>query len=262
MLIPSPARDERTFYFPSLLKTAHTSLVAVAVALLATSCGGGDPAEPVAESVATTKTISNASPPPSPTTVQISMSQGSDAIAFFDSFDPTGCVDTNVFVAWIYGATKTVANGGPARTAAMDLNVSVNQYDFCRQVVLLSAFGDNPTFTFQIAPDLSSSRVTGMVTLTDFVSATDFDVQVDVTWAGNGPMSGTTITQHTSSFPGGVFNSRVNGFSRAAVASGTVASNTTNFTPAASTFAEMDRGSSGVIDITPVASSTTASTTP
>lgn len=42
MEIPSLARNERASRFPHFLKAAGTSLVAIVVALLAASCGGGD----------------------------------------------------------------------------------------------------------------------------------------------------------------------------------------------------------------------------
>ena len=44
MKTPSVARNDRAFSFPYLLKAAGTSLVALAVTLLVTSCGGCDSA--------------------------------------------------------------------------------------------------------------------------------------------------------------------------------------------------------------------------
>lgn len=273
MKIHSLARNTRAFSLIHLWKAAGTSLAAIAVALLATSCGGGD-AGGTAGSGATANAVSKASsPPPSPTTAQILVTSFLNASAFFDSLSADGCADTNVVVALNSGTEKIIVNGGPPRSSAQALEVFINTFDLCRNLILLSGFGENQTFTYQISPDLSSAHVSGIVTFADGISGTGFDVQVDVAWTGAGTLSETTVAQHTSSFPGGVFNTHFTGLSRPAIASGTVISTitcnqfvcqpgTTNYTPAASAFGELDQGNAGEIDITPVASSTSASTTP
>ncbi|SEK07351.1 hypothetical protein [Paraburkholderia diazotrophica] len=260
MRIPSLASNERSNSLTQLWNAAGTSLVAFTVALLATSCGGDSGGGAAANAISK---ASSSALPPSPTSVQMQTSSSNILTAFFDSRSADGCMDTTVAVNAFSGTTRVVSSSGTPHTTIQDLGVFVTVFDYCRQLLLLSAFGDNPQpATFQISPNLNSGHITGDVTLVDTVTAITFDVQVDVTWTGNGQLVGSTLTQHTSSFPGGVVNTHFTGFSRPAVASGTVMSATTNYTPAASAFAELDRADSGEIDITPVASGTSASATP
>lgn len=242
-------------------RAAGVSLVAIAVSLLANSCGGGDSGGTVSRPTATA--VSKASPPASPTTVQIAMGNGHSASAFFNSPSADGCISTNVAVIGVSGAEKTMANDGPARYATTDLFIFVNQFDVCRNLLLLSAFGDNPQPTiFEESPELGDAHVVGVVTLHDTISITNFDIQIDVSWTASGPMSGTTAATLSPSFPGGVVNTHFIGRSRQAVASGAVVFNATNYAPVASVFGELDTGNAGEIDSTPVARSTSATPTP
>jgi hypothetical protein len=227
MRISSLARYEHLNCRAHLWKrVSNTLLAAIGVALMTAGCKGTEPGGSAMWSGTAAKAVSNPAVPPSPGPAQYEINKALGLFAYFDSASADGCVDTSVIVNGFSESGWVIPDGGPPHIDVQQhLGVFVRVGDSCRNVLETSAYGDNHQLTLQLSPDLSSGRVTGIVTLTDIINASTFDVRVDVTWTGTGEKS-RTVSKH-SAVSGGVINTDFNGFSRGAIASGTLVSNST-----------------------------------
>jgi hypothetical protein len=151
------------------------------------------------------------------------------ANALFSSTDPSGCIVTDVFV--FAGEEVFQSPPGP-RSAAPRASLFISQYDFCTGTQLLAAdgFALLADSDLQVSSKLESATLNATVNVFDFVSGTSFDVFVDLTWTGIGPLSRQNSHSHFHS-PGCTFNNHSNGTFRSAEASGSVSDGATNFTP-------------------------------
>jgi len=154
---------------------------------------------------------------------------GNSVDAFFETFDESGCVGTFVFVFANKG--KFQSPPGPGSTSGF-AEIFIDQFDFCSETSLLSASGgislDNGAF--QIDRSLTSASLNTTIRVFDFISGTEFDVNIDLAWVGVGDLSRSTFHSHFKS-PGCAINERFRGSFRSAQASGTVFDGGTNFTP-------------------------------
>jgi len=174
---------------------------------------------------------------------------GLTASAFFDSFDPTGCVETLASVFAISDRTQTMGRPEATPTAF----VSLFQADNCTFTLLVSAFGsaDLSAATFQIKQNLDSATLNTSIDVFDFVSGTTFPVDISLIWTGTG---GLTVSKfhNITRMPGLQENSTFTGTSRPATASGSMTSLWTNFAPNPAVFpaAELDSVKTGDVTIT------------
>lgn len=172
--------------------------------------------------------------------------KGQFAEAGFDSLDPSGCVDTFVYVEGVNGTVKET--GQP--TASSLAVVVIDQFDFCTSTETLFAVGEATLAAgeFQIDKMLTTATLNTTIEVFDEVSGTSFPVDIGVSWTGVGAT--TTQKDHFQIHgPDFKVNSRFMGTFRDATASGTVSDGTTNFTPESAVFADMGSVKQGEVDI-------------
>jgi len=171
--------------------------------------------------------------------------KGQFAEAVFDSLDPSGCVETFVFVEGVNG---TVKETGHPTVSSMAV-ITIDQFDFCTGTETLFAEGQATLAAgeFQIKM-LTTATLNATIEVFDFVSGASFPVDVSVSWTGVGA---TTTQKDHFQIKGPDFkvNSRFMGTFRNATASGTVSDGTTNFTPESAVFADMGSVKQGEVDI-------------
>ena len=157
--------------------------------------------------------------------------KGPSAIASF--FDASGCINTDVFVI----ASEARTQDAPGKPNNLSFaSVTIFQYDSCTDTVLLSAWGTTnplPKSALQISKTLDTGALNTTVNLFDEVSASNFDVQVDLAWTATGPLNREKFNTHLHT-PGCTVNSHYQGKSRPAQAAGSVSDGAINFTPGAS----------------------------
>jgi hypothetical protein len=181
-----------------------------------------------------------------PATTFHSSFRGQTAQAFFSSTDPSGCIQTDVFVLAVDGRVKQ--DGAPVVDSSA--SVSISRYDVCAGTLLLSAFGFAALAPAEFVMDsqLKSAALETTITVTDFVSGTSFPVDMAVTWTGTGEAF--RFKQHSQiKAPGFTLNSKSDGTSRDGTASGTVSDGTTNLTPEPASFANLSSLKSGEVTI-------------
>ena len=171
--------------------------------------------------------------------------KGKSAEAFF--FSEADCVGTFVFVFANKGQSQSPPGPWTRGTVA---DVFIDQFDFCNETLLLSAFGSAlvDDSAFQINRDISSATLSATINVWDFVSETSFDVVVNMAWTGTGDLSRENSHSHFSS-PGCRFNGRFKGSFRPGEASGSVSDGGTNFTPDPTSSAFLTSTSNGSIEI-------------
>jgi hypothetical protein len=130
----------------------------------------------------------------------------------------------------------------------MDLFIS--KYDYCAQTQLVAASFDGSIASsdFQIDQKLNSAQLTTTVTVFDYFFGTSYPVSVALTWAATGPPSRYNNHFHFHA-PGFNVNQYSSGISRPAEAAGAVSDGTSNFTPEASIYADIDSAKSGVVQV-------------
>lgn len=148
----------------------------------------------------------------------------SSADAFFSSVDPSGCIETFV---WIFAGEQSSDPG--------QAGLIMRQYDSCTFTLLMDAYGSSLLADpdFKVAPNLGSATLETTVNVYDYVSGSSFDVFVDFTWTGTGIRNRYT---ENSQWHDHMCREILHwhGVSRTARASGTVTDGETNFTPAPS----------------------------
>jgi len=109
---------------------------------------------------------------------------GLTADAPFDNTDPTGCIDTSVFISAINGSTKMNNVSGSPQESSVAF-VGISQFNFCTGADLFEAFA-NPVLApgaFQIDKELNAATLNTSTDVMDFISGTTFTVQISITWA-------------------------------------------------------------------------------
>ena len=172
--------------------------------------------------------------------------KGQFAEAVFDSVDPSGCIETFVFVEGVNGTVKETGHPAVSSMAV----ITIDQFDFCTGTETLFADGQATLAAgeFQIDKMLTTATLNATIEVFDFDSGTSFPVDISVSWTGVGAT--TTQKDHFQiKGPGFTVNSRFMGTFRDATASGTVSDGTTNFTPESAVFADMGSVKQGEVDI-------------
>ena len=183
------------------------------------------------------------------TQVMVFRFHGETALANFDSKDATGCIETSVILAG--GESITLNRPGTGAPQQMPrMVVEISQFNNCTGFLLLSAVAISSVIDFHLAADLSSATLTAsQVATVNEVTGTPFNIDVTMTWAGTGSTTRQATPSHFSA-PGLLVNGIVVGFTRAAVATGTITDGTTNFTPTPSSSAMVSNVTSGEITVT------------
>lgn len=163
--------------------------------------------------------------------------------AIFSSTDPSGCIQTDMFVTANNQAVRSVEGSGTGYAA-----VNLYQYDNCTQTPLLSAVGEQtplPAGELVVSYQLDRATLSGTILVADDVSGSSFPASIDLTWVGTGPV------YRNRSFSNELLGGRCRvinhwkGTGRDAVASGSVLVGGTNYMPAPSQSAEIGEVISG-----------------
>jgi hypothetical protein len=164
------------------------------------------------------------------------------AAAGFFSIDPTGCVGTDVFV---FGAERRLKSSPGKPTEGPLAVVQVFQIDFCSGTLLRDVVGVTEDASLGVdRAKLAEARLQATITGTDFITDTEVQVEVDVTWAGTGDLA---FSSQQARFrqPGFLLRFSFKGSFREATASGTVSLTGENLTPEPAFFADLFRARSG-----------------
>ena len=139
------------------------------------------------------------------------------ANASFSSLDPSGCVETFLFV---FGSNETVKEG-PGKPATGPLAVvRLSQYDFCNNT-LGEFFGFADDATFEVSRQLDHARL--KATVPGFFDETGAEAPavVDLTWTGAGELFSESSRLRLK-FPGSMLTQWFKGTFRPAQVSGSV----------------------------------------
>jgi hypothetical protein len=170
--------------------------------------------------------------------VEVENMRGPLANAWFSAIDPSGCIQTDTFVTANSPTDQHLPGPGTTTDIAA---VSIYKYDSCTDTTLLQAIGQTdslPAGDFQVSQQLNWASLHTTLSMTDIDTGGLFDVTVNVDWVGTGD-----ITRNHSNtnevYPGCHVLNRWKGSGRDADASGSVSDGVTEFTPGASTSAEI-----------------------
>lgn len=153
------------------------------------------------------------------------------ALAIFQGTDPTGCIQTDVFVAASLGAAREDGTTSPPQRLAA---VVVTRFDTCRGLQLMAATGDAQTVDLRVDPNLQTATLRTVVPVYDFETDRFFDVSVDLTWEAIGQQI-VDATTNTIQDPPFTIRTQFQGRIRPARVVGVVSEGITNFTTNPST---------------------------
>lgn len=179
---------------------------------------------------------------PSISTLQI---KDTAVTASFVSVDDTGCIETRVHVT----ASNQMQRVSPpgSRTATAQTVLVITRIDVCAALPLFVGDGLAEVQTLQVAPNLRTATVSGIVPVTDQEGVVH-QFAVNLTWTATGPATRTHNHEIARDEELGVIISGVRGTHVPAVATGSVLGLGENWTPEPSQTAEILSGS-GVITI-------------
>ena len=158
-----------------------------------------------------------------------------------------GCIVTDVFVVATEGRLHDPP-GPPTPVSFADVNLI--QFDNCTGTTLLAAFGE-ATLTdeaFQVNRELTSATLNATIQVTDFITGSTSNVDVDLTWSGAGALLRESERFHFRA-PGFILQSRLNATFRDAQALGSVTLGGVNWTPQPSSFAQIASVKQGSVTI-------------
>jgi hypothetical protein len=157
--------------------------------------------------------------------------------AEFVSTDPTGCVETDVFVS----ANTGTEQDHPGTIRYGVASVSLFEYDVCSDTVVRQAVGLDDALAagqLQVSKQLDLAVLNATIEVTDIDTGASFPVTVDVTWTGTRDIR----RDHSNTndlYPGCHVINRWKGSGRDAVAAGVVSDGVSNLIPDASQGAEI-----------------------
>lgn len=153
--------------------------------------------------------------------------KGSNAGASFTSTDPSGCIETSVFVFGSEGSIK----GGPGAPSSTGpgLFVDVFQSDNCSGTGSFLSGGGEATL-FEVNRTLTEARLQATITAIDEISGAEVPIEVDLTWTGTGDLL-RQMGHEKSQLPGIVVIQSFKNVVRQATASGSVLVGGVNLTP-------------------------------
>lgn len=176
----------------------------------------------------------------------VSFGKGPHAYAQFGT--SSGCIESAVFVSV---ADRKIKQLSGSVTSDSWASVTILQYNRCEYELLFYASGYTLPLSneeFQISTQLDSARLNTTVDLFEVVSGTSFDVDVDISWIGVGPITHVHDNNHIQDV-GCIINTRFEGKSRTVEALGTVSDGTTNFTSEPAVLARLSSLNSGRVAI-------------
>jgi hypothetical protein len=139
------------------------------------------------------------------------------ANAAFSSFDPSGCVETFVFV---FGAEQAVKEGpGKPSTGPLAV-VQLFEFNLCTNE-LRELFGITNDATFEVGKKLTGARLQTTIPGFDVVNGVEVPVVVDLTWTGAGELASQS-DRFRLKLPGVMVSEWFKGTFRPAQVSGTV----------------------------------------
>ena len=149
------------------------------------------------------------------------------ANATFISLDPTGCVETTVFV---FGSQEATKDGAGKPTTGPLAVVRLTQFDFCNSTIG-EYFGITEDAVFEVSRQFDHAHLKASVA--GFLDETGAETPavVDLTWTGAGDTFSETFRDRQS-FPGATLTQWFRGTFRPAQVSGTVIIGKTNFATA------------------------------
>jgi hypothetical protein len=154
--------------------------------------------------------------------------KGQFAEAYFDSVDRSGCVESFVYIF----AVKDIERETGQPEQGPQASTTVSQTDICSGVPLIDAIGSTSLTeaTFQIDKKLNSARLDATFEVCDFISDTCFPIDAHVIWTSSGgPFR---LKEHRQIQAAGLkINSRFDGTSREATASGSIADGSIDLRP-------------------------------
>ena len=196
-------------------RPGYQLVVTIGLPLLLAACGddAGPPSGPVA-AVPPASAARGSAPAASHLRFQI---KDRAANASFNSVDPSGCVETFVFV---FGSNETVKQGPGKPVTGPLAVVRLSQYDFCNNTVG-EFFGFAGDATFEVSRKLDQARL--KATVPGFADETGAEAPavVDLTWTGAGELFSETARSRVK-FPGSMLTQWFKGTFRPAQVSGSV----------------------------------------
>jgi hypothetical protein len=112
-------------------------------------------------------------------------SKGATVSAFFTSTDPTGCIESSVFVIGGEDISKS-GTGGPSLTGP-GVFVEVLQSNSCTGTERLLD-GGGPATLFEVNRRLTEASLQATITATDVDTGEEVPVQIDLAWTGTGDL--------------------------------------------------------------------------
>jgi hypothetical protein len=139
------------------------------------------------------------------------------ANASFSTIDPSGCVETFVFV---FGAEETVKEGpGKPSTGPLAV-VQLSEIDFCNNQIR-ELFGIANDATFEVSRKLDQARLQATIPGFDVLGGVEVPAVVDLTWTGVGDLISES-SRYRLKLPGAMLTQWVKGTFRPSQVSGTV----------------------------------------
>ena len=156
-----------------------------------------------------------------------------------------GCINTDTFVQGLDFQYKK-----PSGEPQSYVFLTVSQYNSCtgESILYVEAFGWVSESDFQVSPKQDTATLTATVTGYDWVSQSNVELSVDLTWTADGPVTRTKTNNHYK-FPGCHINEKFTQMTRTGVAYGSVSDGEMNFTPQPSWSASVWEFKSGSVDV-------------
>ena len=168
---------------------------------------------------------------------------GMGADAYFSDTD--GCINTDTFVQGLDFQYKK-----PSGEPQSYVFLTVSQYNSCtgESILYVEAFGWVSESDFQVSPKQDTATLTATVTGYDWVSQSNVELSVDLTWTAEGPVTRMKTSNHYK-FPGCHIHEKFTQLTRTAVASGSVSDGEMNFTSEPSSSASVWEFKSGSVEV-------------
>ena len=139
------------------------------------------------------------------------------ANALFVSVDPSGCVETTVFV---FGAEETVKEGPGKPSAGPLAFLQLFEFNFCTNEIR-ELFGTTSEATFQVSNKLDEAHLQATIPNFDVVDGVEVPAVIDLAWAGVGEL-GSQSDRFRLKLPGVMVSEWFKGTFRPAQVTGTV----------------------------------------
>lgn len=164
----------------------------------------------------------------SPTTARAADSaqySGTGANAYFSSV--AGCINTDTFVQGLDFQYKK-----PSSEPQSYVYLTVSQYNTCtgESIMYVEAFGWISEPDFQVSQKQDTATLTATVTGYDWVSQSNVELYVALTWTAEGPATRMKTSNHYK-FPGCHIHEKYTQLTYTGVAYGSVSDGQMNFTP-------------------------------